>query len=194
MANYPINNHLYTYFWNKYRPAVLQLMVGAANGPQEYKFQVHEFKDINPKEKGGYAFTMEIFKGKSQTMGLKDNIKKWVVAQDLLIVLQKSAKAMELMETTYFRFTMDKQFVLHCTSEPAEVPEGEEGEVAAESQESEETKEEVATEETKEEVSEEVVNEEKSEEVEEATEEVVSEETEEEAKKPAAKKKKEKVS
>lgn len=186
MANYPINNHLYTYFWNKYRPAILKLMVEAADGPQDYKFEQHEFKDINPKEKGGYAFTMEIFKGKTQIVGLKDNIKKWVVAQDLLLVLQKSAKAMELMETSVFRFTMDKQFVLHVSREevPAEAEEGSEEEVAAEA--AEETTEEVATEakaeETEEIVSEEVTDEEKPEEVEEVVE------------KPAAKKEKEKVS
>ncbi len=153
MANYPINNHLYTYFWNKYRPAILQLMKEAANGPQEYNFQQHEFKDINPKEKGGYAFTMDIFKGKSQNTDPKENIKKWVVAQDLLIVLQRSAKAMELLETSVYRFTMDKQFVLHVSCEaPAEV----EGEANEEDAPAAETEAQVATEEAVEDKAEEV--------------------------------------
>lgn len=134
MPNYPINNNLYTYFWNKYRPAVLQLMKEASNGPQEYKFQQHEFKDINPKEKGGYAFVMEIFRGKSQLTGPKETIKKWVVAQDLLFVLQKSAKAMELMDTAVYKFTMDKQFVLHvsCETPASDGEEEAQGEVLAE--------------------------------------------------------------
>lgn len=112
MADYPINHHLYTYLWNKYRPMILKLMVDSAKEPQEYKFQQHEFRDINPKEKGGYWFTLVVFKGKSQT-----DIRKSVVAQDLLIILQRSGKALELTETTQYQFVMDKQFVLHITSE-----------------------------------------------------------------------------
>lgn len=110
MASYPINYNLYTYLWKKYRPAIVKLMVDAENEPQQYQFIQHEFKDINPKEKGGHAFTLETFKGKAL-----NNIKPSVVAQDLLLTLQNSGRAMELMETATYEFVMDKQLLLHIT-------------------------------------------------------------------------------
>ncbi|MEQ9403743.1 MAG: hypothetical protein RIM99_09175 [Cyclobacteriaceae bacterium] len=172
MADYPINHHLYTYLWNKYRPALLKLMMDAAGGSQEYKFEQHEFRDVNPKEKGGYWFKMEVFKGKSQT-----DIRKSVVAQDLLIILQRSGKAQELMETTSFEFVMDKTFTLTITQlEKIEVVEEEETEETA----PEEIKTEVA--ETKEEA--------EAEKEEETKEEVIAEK-EEKGKATKAKKKKE---
>ena len=85
-------------------------MMDSENEPQQYQFIQHEFKDINPKEKGGHTFTLEAFKGKAQ-----NNIKPSVVAQDLLLTLQNSGKAMELMETATYEFVMDKQFLLHIT-------------------------------------------------------------------------------
>lgn len=80
-------------------------MADAEEEPQEYTFQPHEFKDVNPKEKGGYWFTMEVYKGKAQ-----NNIKGSVVAQDLLLILQKSGRAQEMFETAKYEFTLDKQF------------------------------------------------------------------------------------
>jgi len=124
MPSYPINYNLYTFLWKKYRPMLVKLMVDADNGPQEYKFIQHEFKDINPKEKGGHTFTLEAHKGKAQ-----NNIKPSVVAQDLLLTLQKSARALELMDTATYQFVMDKQYLFHVSKmeeEIAEEPEVEE--------------------------------------------------------------------
>ncbi len=121
MPDYPINHHLYTLLWNKYRPAIVKLMADALEKPQEYKFQPHEFKDVNPKEKGGYSFTMEVYKGKPQ-----NNIKGSVVAQDLLLILQKSPRALELFNTAKYEFVLDKQFTLTVSQEPVvEEPEEE---------------------------------------------------------------------
>jgi hypothetical protein len=88
-------------------------MVDALESPQEYKFLPHEFKDVNPKEKGGYWFTMEVHKGKAQ-----NNIKGSVVAQDLLLTLQKSGRALEMLESSKFEFVLDKQFILSVSQEP----------------------------------------------------------------------------
>jgi hypothetical protein len=101
---------LYIPLWNKYRPAILQLMVASAEGPQEYKLYGHEFKGLNPKEKGGYSFTLQAHKGKAT-----NNIKKSIVAQNLLSVLSNSKKASELLATETYEFTMDKQFNLRVT-------------------------------------------------------------------------------
>ncbi len=101
-----MNTNIYTPLWNKYRPAILQLMVASSEGPQEYKFFGHEFKTLNPKEKG-YAFTLHAFQGKA-----KNNIKASIVAQDLLYVLEMSRKGSELMSEHGYEFTLDKQFVL----------------------------------------------------------------------------------
>lgn len=101
---------VYIPLWNKYRPAILQLMVASAEGPQEYKLYGHEFKGLNPKEKGGYSFTLQAHKGKAI-----NNIKKSIVAQNLLSVLSNSKKASELLATESYEFTMDKQFNLRVT-------------------------------------------------------------------------------
>ncbi len=103
-------NLVYIPLWNKYRPAILQLMVASAEGPQQYKLYGHEFKGLNPKEKGGYSFTLQTHKGKAI-----NNIKKSVVAQNLLNVLTMSKKASEMMATDTYEFTMDKQFMLRVT-------------------------------------------------------------------------------
>ncbi len=109
MANFPSEaSHTYTYLWNKYRPAILKHMIDSADGPQRYKMSKHEFTIINPKEKGGYSFTLNVFKGKAQ-----NDIRTSIVAKDLLIILQNSKTANELVSNATYEFSMDKQFVLH---------------------------------------------------------------------------------
>jgi hypothetical protein len=100
----------YIPLWIKYRPAILQMMVASSEAPQQYKLYAHEFKSLNPKEKGVYSFTLEIAKGKAT-----NKIKTSPVAIDLLNLLQSSRKAMELMAETEFKFVLDKQFMLHVT-------------------------------------------------------------------------------
>ncbi len=102
----------YTYLWSKYRPAILRFMIDSEESPQEYKFLDHEFKSINAKEKGGYAFVLRVFQGKAI-----NDIKTSALAKDLLTVLQKSRKAMELMDISIYEFTLDKHFMLHVKHE-----------------------------------------------------------------------------
>jgi hypothetical protein len=99
---------IYTPLWNKYRPAILQLMVSSAEGPQEYKLFGHEFLSANPKERGTFTFTLQAHRGKAT-----NNIKKSVIAQDLLSVLETSKKALELMDSGTYEFRLDKKFILH---------------------------------------------------------------------------------
>ncbi len=111
-----MENMIYTPIWSKYRPAILQLMVAAAGGPQHYQLSAHEFKGMNPKEKGGYSFILQAHKGRAQ-----NNIKKSIVAQNLLSMLEMSKKASELMAVDSYEFKMDKQFNLSVTKlEPVE--------------------------------------------------------------------------
>jgi len=98
---------VYTSLWNKYRPALLQLMIASAEKPQQYKLSSHEFKQLNSRERS-FSFSMQVFKGKAVT-----NIKKSVVAKDLLTVLELSKKAAELMDSKTYEFKLDKQFMLH---------------------------------------------------------------------------------
>lgn len=121
MAYYPETSQLYTFLWSKYRPAVLKHMVDSDNGPQQYQFLSHEFKSINPKEKGGYSFTLEVFKGKPV-----NDIRKSVLAKDLLVILQKSPRAMEMFESAVYTFEMNKQFLLSITKSEAPAPKEEE--------------------------------------------------------------------
>ncbi|CAD5266357.1 MULTISPECIES: hypothetical protein [unclassified Imperialibacter] len=109
MANYSSEvSHTYTYLWNKYRPAILKHMIDSAEGPQTYKMSKHEFTIINPKEKGGYSFSLNVFKGKAQ-----NDIRTSIVAKDLLVILQSSKTANDLVSTATYEFVMDKHFVLH---------------------------------------------------------------------------------
>jgi hypothetical protein len=103
----------YTPVWNKYRPAILRMMVDAQNEPQEYKLSAHEFRALNSRQKGGYNFTLQVAKGKAL-----NNIKESNVAQDLLAVLQLSRKGSELIEEATYEIAMDKQFVLHVNKLP----------------------------------------------------------------------------
>ena len=100
----------YTPLWNKYRPAILKMMVDSLETPQEYKLSAHEFKAMNSKQKGGYNFTLQIWKGRAS-----NNIKSSVVAQDLLGILQLSRKASELIDEAPYEIALDKQFVLHVS-------------------------------------------------------------------------------
>ena len=102
-------NNVYISLWNKYRPAILQLMVASKAGAQQYKLFGHEFKALDPKEKS-YSFELRTNKGKSI-----NKISSSVNAKDLLDMLNMSKKAMELMDENNFEFKLDKQFVLHIS-------------------------------------------------------------------------------
>lgn len=98
----------YRPLWNKYRPAILRLMMDAATEPQHYKLSRHEFVALNQRQKGGYQFTLQVSKGRAL-----NNIRDSVVAQGLLDVLQLSKRANELTDEGSYEFMMDKQFMLH---------------------------------------------------------------------------------
>ena len=98
----------YTPVWNKYRPAILKMMIESTSEPQSYQLSNHEFKALNPKQKGGYTFSLQVSGGKAIS-GLKNS----VVAQDLWEILQMSPKAIEMISASTYEFSMDKQFKLH---------------------------------------------------------------------------------
>jgi len=102
-----MTQQMYTSLWSKYRPAILQLMVAAEFGPQEYRFFEHEFKALNPNEKTGVSFTMQVHQGKAL-----NNIRTFAAAQDLLAVLSMSRKAAELMQEGRYEFTLSRKFTL----------------------------------------------------------------------------------
>lgn len=136
MPSYPVNHSLYVLLWNKYKPVLVKLMRDASEAPQEYQFIPHEFRDLNPKERGGHSFTLEAYKRRAQ-----NNIKMSVVAQDLLEILLKSNTAYELLEEAMFEFKMDKQFKLTVTRHEVETETTEEE--VSEAQAEGDTKEEV---------------------------------------------------
>ena len=100
----------FTHIWNKYKPAIVKMMVDSSESTQEYKLSSHEFKAMNPRHKGGYAFTLQMSKRKSI-----NNIKGSDIAHDLLEILQTSRRASELSDESPYELVMDKQFVLHVT-------------------------------------------------------------------------------
>ena len=109
-TNYFTTAESYGYFWGKYRPVLLKLMISSANGPQQYKFSAHEVRAANPKVKSGFTFTLEIHKSKAV-----NDIRQSPIAKDLMVVLQQSKKAVELSESCTYEFKLDRHFVLHVT-------------------------------------------------------------------------------
>ncbi len=99
--------------WQKYRPAILKLMVDSLAGPQKYRFLYHEFQNEKPNQRN-YTFTLRLFKNRAI-----NNIKDSVVARDLLVVLKQSNKVSELTELVEFEFILDKDFILHIKQETA---------------------------------------------------------------------------
>ena len=98
--------HPYSPLWNKYRPAVLQMMTAAGTSAQQYQLYGHEFKALAKKDKGGFSFMLEAQNGKAV-----NNIKKSKVAIDLLYVLQQSRTAQQLLSEAAYEFSLDKNFV-----------------------------------------------------------------------------------
>jgi hypothetical protein len=98
---------MYTPVWHKYRPVILKMMIDSKTEPKTYQLSEHEFKAMNARQKGGYAFTLQVANGKVQ-----NKIKDVVVAQDLWEVLQLSPKASELISESTYQFAMDKNYVL----------------------------------------------------------------------------------
>ncbi len=103
----------YGWIWEKYRPAILNLMIASSNGPQEYKLSKHEFIDSNNKRLTGYTFTLTVFEGKFDGLA-KSN----AVGLDLKHMLKNSAKAEDLSSEVKFEFKMDKNFVLSIARIP----------------------------------------------------------------------------
>ena len=97
----------YVPLWNKYRPALLKLMVDAKTGPQEYQLFAHEVRSLAPKSKS-LGFTMRVQRNKPLS-SLKDSL----IASDLLHTLTLSKKATELMELDIYEFTLSRDFKLH---------------------------------------------------------------------------------
>ncbi|HEY9047200.1 MAG TPA: hypothetical protein VIN08_14945 [Ohtaekwangia sp.] len=106
-------SQVYVSLWNKYRPAILKLMLASHDNPQEYGLSAHEFKALNPKDRNGYSFTLKAYQGKAL-----NNIQQSTNAQDLLYMLSLSRKASELMDTGIYEFTLTKQFKLQVTKLP----------------------------------------------------------------------------
>jgi hypothetical protein len=103
-----MSNTLYTPVWNKYRPAILKLMIDSGDQPQTYNLSAHEFHALQSKPKGGYHFNLQVAKGKAV-----NDIKDSFVAQSLLHILQQSRKATELMDSASYEIRLDKNFILH---------------------------------------------------------------------------------
>ena len=102
------NSGKFGWIWEKYRPVILQLMIASSERPQQYQLSGHEFKDANNKKPTGYSFILKAYQSRSE-----NDIKKSLVAQDLLQMLKNSIKAEELLSAQRYEFELDKNFVIH---------------------------------------------------------------------------------
>ena len=106
----------YIPIWRKYRPAILSLMLNCEKEPQKYQMSGHEFRDADPKPKGGYSFVLQMNKGRPI-----NDIRDSIIAKELVYVLRHSAKATELTDQRVYNFGMNKDFLLMVSQE--ELPE-----------------------------------------------------------------------
>ena len=108
----------YAPLWNKYRPAILKMMLDAANEPQQYKLTQHEFKAMDDKKKTGFGFSLHVTRSKAT-----NNIKDSEIAQDLLNMLLLSRKGSELLNLNTYEMALDRNFVFHIQQVKAAVSE-----------------------------------------------------------------------
>ncbi|MDZ4846989.1 MAG: hypothetical protein SH857_15760 [Chitinophagales bacterium] len=107
-----IESQSYFALWNKYRPAILQLMKGATQEPQRYQLSDHEFKAVGGV-KSGYAFSLETLGDKAS-----NNIGVSAIARDLILMLQQSKTGTLLMKETSYHLRLDSHFVFHVAKKP----------------------------------------------------------------------------
>jgi hypothetical protein len=98
----------YASLWNKYRPAILKMMLAAIDEPQQYKLMRHELQAMDEKRKSGFGFNLLVSGNKAI-----NNIKDSEIAQDLLNMLILSRKGSELLGDYTYEIVLDKQFILH---------------------------------------------------------------------------------
>jgi len=106
----------YTPLWSKYRPAILKMLVEAAEGPRQYKFMKHEFNNLNGKKGGSVGFAMTVT-GSKPVKSMKDS----EPALDLLNMLQTSPKGLELLRANTYEIVLDKDLMLHVSMIKPEV-------------------------------------------------------------------------
>ena len=102
-------------FWSKYRPAILKMLVEAAEKPQQYRLTVHELAAMDGKKNSRFEFNLHV-SGRKAT----NNIKNSAIAQDLLDMLQLSPKGSELISTHDYEIVLDKNFILHVSQVDAQ--------------------------------------------------------------------------
>jgi len=101
---------IYISLWRKYKPAILAKMKAAVEQSQHYQLDKHDFQSAGERANSGYAFNLEIFRGK-----VINNIEGTAVGRDLFEVLQASAAAMSLMATYRYKISLGKDFILHIS-------------------------------------------------------------------------------
>lgn len=104
------NKNLYYSLWNKYRPVILQLMIGAESGEQQYSLSGHEFKAVGEKVKSSYVFSLVTVDGKASKVIGRANL-----ARDLVLMLQQSKTGAVLMSEASYELKMDKNFLFYVT-------------------------------------------------------------------------------
>ena len=110
MVDMNVTFRKYAPLWNKYRPAILKMMVSAAQEPQQYKLMQHEIQAMDEKKKTGFGFNLLVSGGKAT-----NNIKDSEIAQDFLNMLLLSRKGSELVDAHSYEIMLDKRFILHIS-------------------------------------------------------------------------------
>ncbi len=107
--------------WKKYKPVILQLMKRSMDGDaQNYQLSRHEFDDLKPVQNMVLPFKVVVKTGGKSKMD-----KKSLPAEDLVAILKTSNTALEMLESSEFTFTLNRECVFHVSAERTTPPEEE---------------------------------------------------------------------
>jgi len=104
------DSNIYVKLWQKYKPAIVSKMKLAVNEKQSYQLTKHEFTVIGDSISAGYRFHLEFKNGR-----VCNNIEGSSPARCLVIVINESDAAKEIMKDKHYIIKLDTKFVLHIS-------------------------------------------------------------------------------
>jgi len=102
-------SEIYQPVWKKYVPVIAMKLKQAIRNNQSSAFNVYkpDFQSITKRKKTVFDFTLEVRDGQ-----VKNTLSLPEVAKDLFKVLKQDANISQLINTGYFTFVLNSDFIL----------------------------------------------------------------------------------
>ncbi len=112
-TNYPMEINKYVAIWKAYVPALYVLMKRASAGEQVFKTEQHKFEASGKKDKSGYNFKLEYYKGRNL-----NDVSHSALAADLLQALNSDQRISQLSYDNVIMLQHTSGFELKITILP----------------------------------------------------------------------------